>query len=41
MMRIKTGFAVLVALALAACSGGNDGRDISDANTDFQTTLIE
>lgn len=29
------------ALGLVACGGGNEGRDISGADTDFQTTLIE
>jgi parallel beta-helix repeat protein len=28
-------------LLLASCGGGNEGRDISSADTDFQTTLME
>ena len=28
-------------LLLASCSGGNEGRDISSADTDLQTTLME
>jgi parallel beta-helix repeat protein len=29
------------ALSLAACGGGNEGRDISGADTDYQTVLME
>jgi len=41
----KTFIHVLVAagaaLSLAACGGGNEGRDISGADTDYQTVLME
>jgi parallel beta-helix repeat protein len=41
MVNLKPWITVLAGLALAACGGGNEGRDVSDADTDFQTTLIE
>lgn len=41
MIRIKAGIVLLLAAALTACGGGDGGRDISGADTDYQTTLIE
>jgi len=41
MVQRSFGIVLIMSAALAACGGGDEGRDISGANTDFQTTLIE
>jgi parallel beta-helix repeat protein len=41
MVQRSFGIVLILSATLAACGGGDDGRDISSANTDFQTTLME
>ncbi|GJL97209.1 MAG: hypothetical protein DHS20C06_10260 [Hyphobacterium sp.] len=41
MVKLSFGWVVVLSAAVAACGSGDDGRDLTDANTDFQTTLIE
>ena len=41
MVQRSFGIVLIMSAALAACGGSDEGRDISGANTDFQTTLIE
>ncbi|WP_421790155.1 parallel beta-helix domain-containing protein [Hyphobacterium sp.] len=41
MTTFKTGLVLVLSAVLVACGGGNEGRDISDANADYQTTLME
>jgi len=41
MVQRSFGIVVIMSAALAACGGGDEGRDIADADTDFQATLME
>jgi parallel beta-helix repeat protein len=41
MVKQSFGWVVILSAAVAACGGGDDGRDLTGADTDFQTTLIE
>lgn len=41
MVNLKPWISIAAGLCLAACGGGNEGRDVSGADTDFQTTLME